>query len=111
MLSPNLAHPHNHIVHLLIMVDGTAEACFSWSGQIFGSGSGTKQYWFVRKSELRCMICEWGSPTLFLTLAGLFSIFFCFGYRKLHPLAGLTSLLPVSLRFTPKLLGCTLDGI
>ena len=28
---------------------------------------GTKQYWFVRKSELRCMIHEWGSPTLFLT--------------------------------------------
>ena len=30
---------------------------------------GTKQYWFVRKSELRCMIREWGSPTLFLTFS------------------------------------------
>ena len=30
---------------------------------------GTKQYWFVRKSELRCMICEWGPPTLFLTFS------------------------------------------
>ena len=30
---------------------------------------GTKQYWFVRKSELRCMIREWGSPTLFLALS------------------------------------------
>ena len=30
---------------------------------------GTKQYWFVKKSELRCMICEWGSPTLFLTFS------------------------------------------
>ena len=29
----------------------------------------TKQYWFVRKSELRCMIREWGSPTLFLTFS------------------------------------------
>lgn len=30
---------------------------------------GTKQYWFRRKSELRCMIREWGSPTLFLTFS------------------------------------------
>ena len=30
---------------------------------------GTEQYWFRRKSELRCMICEWGSPTLFLTFS------------------------------------------
>ena len=30
---------------------------------------GTKQYWFVRKSELRCMIRKWGSPTLFLTFS------------------------------------------
>ena len=30
---------------------------------------GTKQYWFIRQSELRCMICEWGSPTLFLTFS------------------------------------------
>ena len=25
---------------------------------------GTKQYWFIRQSEVRCMIHEWGSPTL-----------------------------------------------
>ena len=30
---------------------------------------GTKQYWFVRHSELRRMIREWNSPTLFLTLS------------------------------------------
>ena len=30
---------------------------------------GTKHYWFVRKSELMCMICEYGSPTLFLTFS------------------------------------------
>ena len=30
---------------------------------------GTKQYWFLRESELRCMIREWGSPTLFLTFS------------------------------------------
>ena len=28
---------------------------------------GTKQCWFLRQSELKCMIREWGSPTLFLT--------------------------------------------
>ena len=27
------------------------------------------KYWFVRKSELRCMIREWGSPTFFLTFS------------------------------------------
>ena len=27
---------------------------------------GTKQYWFIWQSELRCMIREWDSPTLFL---------------------------------------------
>ena len=30
---------------------------------------GTKQYWFIRQSELRCMIREWGSPTLFLAFS------------------------------------------
>ena len=30
---------------------------------------GTKQYWFVRQSELRRMIHEWNSPNLFLTLS------------------------------------------
>ena len=30
---------------------------------------GTKQFWFLRKSELQCMIREWGSPTFFLTFS------------------------------------------
>ena len=30
---------------------------------------GSKQYWFTRRSELRCMIREWGSPTFFLTFS------------------------------------------
>ena len=30
---------------------------------------GTKQYWFARQSELRCMIRASGSPTLFLTFS------------------------------------------
>ena len=28
-----------------------------------------KQYWFLRQSQLKCMIREWGSPTLFLTFS------------------------------------------
>ena len=30
---------------------------------------GTKQFWFLRHSELKCTIREWGSPTLFLTFS------------------------------------------
>lgn len=30
---------------------------------------GTKQYWWLRQSDLRCMIRHWGSPTLFLTFS------------------------------------------
>ena len=33
------------------------------------SVQGTKQYWFIRRSELRRMIHGWGSPTIFLTLS------------------------------------------
>ena len=29
---------------------------------------GKKQYWFLRSSELKCMIREFGPPTVFLTL-------------------------------------------
>ena len=36
---------------------------------MFQSVCGTKHYWFVRKSELMCMILEYGSPTLFLTFS------------------------------------------
>ena len=30
---------------------------------------GKKQFWYTKQSELRCMICTWGSPTLFLTFS------------------------------------------
>ena len=30
---------------------------------------GTKQYWFLRSSELKCMIREFGPPILFLTFS------------------------------------------
>ena len=36
---------------------------------VFQSIRGSKQYWFHRKSEVLCMVREYGSPTLFLTLS------------------------------------------
>ena len=30
---------------------------------------GTKQFWFLKKSELQCMVREYGTPTLFLTFS------------------------------------------
>ena len=36
---------------------------------IFQSVRGSKQYWFLRNSELMCMLREFGSPTFFLTLS------------------------------------------
>ena len=36
---------------------------------IFMSIRGTKQYWFIRNSELKCMVREYGTPTHFVTLS------------------------------------------
>ena len=36
---------------------------------VFQSVRGSKQYWFLRRSEVLCMLREYGSPTLFLTLS------------------------------------------
>ena len=36
---------------------------------IFQQMRGSKQYWFLRRSEVMCMVREYGSPTLFLTLS------------------------------------------
>ena len=36
---------------------------------MFQSVRGTKQYWFLRQSELQCMIRDAGPPTLFLTFS------------------------------------------
>ena len=46
--------------------DKQLEACLCTMLQ---SVRGTKQFWFLRHSELKCMIQEWGSPTLFLTFS------------------------------------------
>ena len=44
---------------------------------IFQSMRGSKQYWFLRCSEVMCMVREYGSPTLFLTLS-------CAEYDSVH---------------------------
>ena len=44
---------------------------------IFQSVCGIKQYWFHRSNELKCMLREWGLPTLFLT-------FSCAEYDNVH---------------------------
>ena len=36
---------------------------------VFQSVRGSKQYWYLRRSEVLCMVREYGSPTLFLTLS------------------------------------------
>ena len=36
---------------------------------VFQSVRGSKQYWYLRHSEVMCMVREYGSPTLFLALS------------------------------------------
>ena len=36
---------------------------------IFQFMRGSKQYWFLRSSEVKCIVREWGSPTRFLTFS------------------------------------------
>ena len=36
---------------------------------MFQSVRGSKQYWFLRSSELNCMVREFGAPTLFMTFS------------------------------------------
>ena len=36
---------------------------------VFQSVRGSKQYWFLRSSELNCMVREFGAPTLFMTFS------------------------------------------
>ena len=54
---------------LLNRVEASDEKLVANLCTMLQSVRGTKQYWFLRQSELRCMIREWGSPTLFLTFS------------------------------------------
>ena len=50
-------------------VDHSDEYVESRLSTVFSSIHGSNQYWLQRKSELKCMIREYGSPTLFITFS------------------------------------------
>ena len=54
---------------LLAGVSKSDESIEANLSTIFQSVRGTKQYWFHRSSELKCMLREYGSPTLFITFS------------------------------------------
>ena len=54
---------------LLEQVNASNEELEARLSTMLQSVRGTKQFWFLRHSELKCMIREWGSPTLFLTFS------------------------------------------
>ena len=54
---------------LLDSIEGSDEHLEANLCTMLQSVRGTKQYWFIRNSELKCMIREWGSPTFFLTFS------------------------------------------
>ena len=60
------AIPVNAFLDKVSHSDDTVEANIS---TIFQSTRGSKQYWFLRPSELCCMVREFGPPTLFLTFS------------------------------------------
>ena len=58
--------PVNAFLDKVAHSDDTDEANIS---TIFQSIRESKQYWFLRSGELRCMVREFGPPTLFLTFS------------------------------------------
>ena len=54
---------------LLDQVNTSDEQLEARLSTMLQSVHGTKQFWFLRHSELKCMIREWGSQTLFLTFS------------------------------------------
>ena len=69
---------------------------------VFQSVRGSKQYWYLRRSEVNCMVREYGSPTLFLTLS-------CAEYESLEITRYLRKVNNVSNSLIGKL--CTTDPI
>ena len=69
LLKQSRASQHMTVGSLLSNVQRNDEHLEANLCTMLQSVRGTKQYWFLRKSELRCMIREWGSPTLFLTFS------------------------------------------
>ena len=56
---------HKHGLTVNQFLNGISSSCENVEANlstIFMSVRGTKQYWFLRNSELKCMIREWGTP-------------------------------------------------
>ena len=64
LLKQSCVNQHITIGMLLNNVQANDERLEANLCTMLQSVRGTKQYWFHRKSELRCMIREWGSSTL-----------------------------------------------
>ena len=60
------ALPVGDFIDRLSNSDENVEANLS---TVFQSVRGSKQYWYLRHSQVMCMVREYGSPTLFLTLS------------------------------------------
>ena len=54
---------------LLDKMNGSDEQLEGNLSTVLQSVRGSKQYWFFKQGEVRCMIREFGSPTLFLALS------------------------------------------
>ena len=55
--------------NLMDRVSNSEENVESNLSTVFQSVHGSKPYWYLRYSEVMCMVREYGSPTLFLTLS------------------------------------------
>ncbi len=55
---------HMSVSMLINKVDDSDEHLEANLCTMLLSVRGTRQYWFLRQSELKCIICEWGSSTL-----------------------------------------------
>ena len=54
---------------LLQRVDSNDKELEANLATMMQSVRGTKQFWFLKKSELQCTVHEWGFPTFFLTFS------------------------------------------
>ena len=57
------------VEQLLSKVQSSDEQLESNLCTMFQTVCGTKQFWYTRKSELKCMLREYGLPTLFVTFS------------------------------------------
>ena len=58
----NTSLPVHEFLSSVSKSDKAVEANLS---TIFQTVRGTKQFWFLKSSELKCMVRKWGTPTLF----------------------------------------------